>query len=766
MDMQTYYKQFENCLQEERPFCSDACPFHMDVLDFQDKLKAKRYNAAYKIFRDAVAFPDIVARICSEYCAAVCPKKDSGGSIQINLLEQTCIAKAKRKNPNEYNLPSKNGKIAIIGAGLSGLSCALRLASRKYEVVIYEKNSSIGGQLHSLLPEEIFMEDINRQFKFEEYTLNLNTEITDLSQLTDQNFNAIYVATGQAGNDFGTLSCDDSKDGKYAYLAGDTAIFAGGSLLGKDVLHASAHGLEMAREIEGFIKTGIIRYPSTQKPSKVVLNPSSSCYKDAVDATEDGIFTEDEMLDEIERCYRCQCNSCRTNCDLTEFFNKWPLQMRDEIMTTTMPAGSMAHKTPAIRLINMCTQCGRCNETCPGQIELGNMIKEARRVLHKIDRMPGAYHQFWVRDMEFANSSYAAIAKAAPGKTSCNYALFPGCHLGAANPLYVKRTYSALLKANSNTGLLLRCCSVPADWAGNEELHSQEIASLRADWEAIGKPTLIMVCSSCTKHFREYLPEIPLVSLYEIIEKWEVEISRSSDETLFSLFDPCAARNDDDTQASVRKLLATSGTRFEELPDGVNHGCCGFGGNGQVPDPKYPKMIAANRSALSDNPYITYCINCRDIFFDNNKPVKHILDILFDIESPSESLPSVTARRCNRSVLKEDLLKEIWGEDMKDKPVKKYNLIISPDIQAKMNSLRLLEEDVCHIIEMGELHGRRAYDPVKESYKCYREIGSITGWVEYKPSDNAFEVLNVYTHRMKIELEVIFNGRKADIDLR
>jgi len=103
---------------------------------------------------------------------------------------------------------------------------------------------------------------------------------------------------------------------------------------------------------------------------------------------------------------------------------------------------------------------------------------------------------------------------------------------------------------------------------------------------------------------------------------------------------------------------------------------------------------------------------------------------------------------------------------MKDKPVKKYNLIISPDIQAKMNSLRLLEEDVCHIIEMGELHGRRAYDPVKESYKCYREIGSITGWVEYKPSDNAFEVLNVYTHRMKIELEVIFNGRKADIDLR
>lgn len=60
MDMQTYYEQFENCLQEERAFCSDDCPFHMDVLDFQEKLSAGRYSAAYKVFRNAVAFPEII----------------------------------------------------------------------------------------------------------------------------------------------------------------------------------------------------------------------------------------------------------------------------------------------------------------------------------------------------------------------------------------------------------------------------------------------------------------------------------------------------------------------------------------------------------------------------------------------------------------------------------------------------------------------------------------------------------------------------------
>ena len=167
MDMQTYYEQFENCLQEERAFCSDDCPFHMDVLDFQEKLSAGRYSAAYKVFRNAVAFPEIIAAICPQYCTADCPRNSLGGAIQINRLERTCMEFTGKKDPNEYNLPPRKGKIAIIGAGLSGLSCALRLAEKKYRITIYEKTSSMGGSLRHILPEDFFMEDINRQFKYE-----------------------------------------------------------------------------------------------------------------------------------------------------------------------------------------------------------------------------------------------------------------------------------------------------------------------------------------------------------------------------------------------------------------------------------------------------------------------------------------------------------------------------------------------------------------------------------------------------------------------
>ena len=76
--MEKYYKQYDACRQLEQPFCSMACPFHVDVLDFQSKMANSNYNAAFKAFRNAVAFPDIVAALCPEYCASVCPRKGSG----------------------------------------------------------------------------------------------------------------------------------------------------------------------------------------------------------------------------------------------------------------------------------------------------------------------------------------------------------------------------------------------------------------------------------------------------------------------------------------------------------------------------------------------------------------------------------------------------------------------------------------------------------------------------------------------------------------
>jgi hypothetical protein len=196
------------------------------------------------------------------------------------------------------------------------------------------------------------------------------------------------------------------------------------------------------------------------------------------------------------------------------------------------------------------------------------------------------------------------------------------------------------------------------------------------------------------------------------------------------------------------------------------HGCCGYGGHVSEANADFYNFVVKERSGLSENPYLVYCINCRDVFRGEGKPVRHILDLLLDIDRTSGRPPSLTQRRRNRTGLKEMLLREIWGETMEKKPEEcGFRLKIGPEILDKMDRLKIIEDDVCRVLELGERSRRRTYDPEKGTYTCYRESGNVTDWVEYRKGEEEYEVVNVYTHRMKIKLEGMWNGRKAETDL-
>ena len=784
--MEKYFRQYDACRQNEKPFCSQACPFHVDIIDFQTKMENNNYNAAFKAFRNAVGFPDIVAAICPEYCASVCPRGELDQSVQLSLLEKTCVAKATKKDPTDYNVPIKPRKIAIIGAGISGLACAVRLTQKKYDVTIYEKTDRLGGKLWNMLPPEVFLEDIKRQLHFEKYALYFNTEINNLNEISNDCFEAIYVATGREGVDFGAMN----RENGHCFLNGGTAVFAGGSLTGKDPIRALADGLNMAWAIEVFLKTGRLEYPGETATCRSVANPDKLVKTDAVIPTDNGLFTDEEAAAEAGRCIRCQCDACMVYCDVCTFHSKWPMKIRDDVMATVAfsTSPSMLKKTPAKRMMNTCTQCGLCEEVCPENIDIGGMLLEARRNLHKQGTLPGAYHQFWLKDMEFTSSGLAALSRKAPGKEQCTYAFFPGCQLGAADPAYVEQPYRWLLSKEPDTGLMLRCCGVPAEWAGNEELHETVIKDLKKDWEALGEPVLILACPSCGKHLKEYLPEIKTISLYEVLDQWgyaliedreskgkvlqaegfeikpaEVE---SAGNPVYSIFDPCTARHNEPMEKAVRNLAEKAGISLEELPKGNKHGCCGYGGNGSEANSAFTEFVVRSRCELSQNPYIAYCINCRDIFKGEGKPVSHILDLIFDISASDEKLPGLTERRQNRIRLKEIMLIEIWGEEMeRQQEPCEIQLQIDSEMQEKMNKLKILEEDLCNVIEFLERTKRRTFDPEKGTYTGYREQGYITYWVEYRPAGSAYEIVNAYTHRMKIKLEGVWNGRKTEIDL-
>lgn len=826
--MEQYLKNFKNCLQKEVPFCAAECPFHLDILDFIEKMKRGGFKGAFKTYRNAVGFPVIVSSLCPEPCQSVCPRKDIDAPIALKLLEQACVAHTEDRNPTDYNLPMKKKKAAVIGAGISGLACALRLCMKKYEVEIFERKDRIGGTLWELLEPEIFLSDIEEQFKHETYTLHLNTAVRSMADLAGRGFDAVYVATGNGGEDFGLLTEQASPVGpcrnavehhgdvsgdRFCALYDGTGWFAGGGLTGDEPIYALAAGLHMGTVIDNFMKTGNLLYPPNERKTSMCLNPAKLEPLEPIKPQSGAHYSKEEAVSEAGRCLECQCDFCRTYCDLTDFYHKWPLRIRDEILATTLPGSAEVKATPAKRLLSTCNQCGLCKDTCPEEIDVGGLILEGRKSMHRQKKAPWVFHDFWLRDMDFANSRLAAVHKGSPFTVPLSterepraevqgqgvmsggqvteetepYAFFPGCQLGASDPELVEKTYALLLERRPDTGLLLQCCGAPAEWSGDEEKHRDELTVIRKHWQELGKPVLIMACPTCEKKFKTYLEEIPVISLYEVLDSWcgakefavttPKETIESAEQRKYSVFDACASRHEPEMRASVRRLAERLGYSLEPLAENdANPRCCSFGGQPAVANPEYASFVAQKRISESENPYITYCINCRDVFLDAGKETVHILDLLFGGET-QKKLPTISQRRENRIRLKEQLIKTYWqknrlaesseetGAEQTASDKSSFVLQISSELAEKLNRERILEEDILAVVEFCQRTGRRVRNPEKESFSGYKEVGHMTYWVEYLEKEpGCCELLNAYAHHMKIELEAVWNGRKIEAE--
>lgn len=798
--MEQYLKKFKNCLQKEIPYCAVECPFHIDIPDFIEKIKRGGFRGAFKTYRDATGFPNIASELCHEPCKGVCPRKDTDSAVELLMLEKACISFTADRAPTDYNLPMKKKKVAVIGAGISGLACALRLCMKKYEVEIFEASGRIGGYLWEIIPPEIFLADIEEQFKHEKYMLHLNTPVQRLEDLSEKGFDAVYVATGEGGADFGLLStaeneatkgsCDPDQNRFCAVYSG-AGWFAGGGLIGEQPVYALANGLYMGTVIDNFLKTGKLLNPENIQNTCMQLDLAKLKHEKTVPPANGTSYSEEEAKKEAARCLECQCDFCRTYCDLTDFYNKWPLRIRDEIMATTLPGSADVKATPAKRLLSTCSQCGLCKEVCPEEIDLGGLILAGRKSMHRQQKAPWVFHDFWLRDMEFTNSEAAALTMApvsadvtADKPAECEYAFFPGCQLGASDPELVERAYGYLTGKLPDTGLILRCCGAPAEWSGDENRFDNEIHEIQRLWETLGRPKLILACPTCIKKFKTYMADIPVVSLYEIIAEWDAEAAGLPDagrdrikdpEKTWSVFDACAARYEDGMKQAVRALAENAGCRLEPLPlhDAFEQ-CCGFGGQPGAANPKYAEFVVQKRISESENPYITYCINCRDSFAHAGKEAVHILDLLFGDGKSPQKTATVSERRENRIRLKNNLLKAYRNVEPEERKEPDRIISISGELKAKLDRERILEEDVISVLDFCERTGRRVYLPETGNYSGYREIGYTTYWVEYRPvlsaavacgpEDGCFEIVNAYAHRMKIELEPVWNGKKTEQD--
>ncbi|MBF0530547.1 MAG: hypothetical protein HQK55_15030, partial [Deltaproteobacteria bacterium] len=580
------------------------------------------------------------------------------------------------------------------------------------------------------------------QFKYETYSLFLNKEISSLDEL---DFDAVYIATGKGGNLFGL---NRSGDGYFSTTR--SGIFVGGSVAGADTMTAIAHGLNVVKAIETFLKIGSMSHSYARKNTKLPYEAIRVIPSKAVFPSTGEIYSKDEAMVESKRCLKCCCDACVYYSPLMDYFKKFPSRINEEVRVTLTPSSLDGHAKLATRLLSTCTHCGLCKEVCPKDIDTGEFLLQSHKTMRKQGAMPWAFHEFYLRDMEFSIID-AGISRRPKEYAQSGYMFFPGCQLGASNPQYVIRSYRFLLKHFPDTSLTLGCCGAPAEWAGDEKIHEEAIGRIREDWIKLGKPAAILVCPMCKQMFDRYLPEIKTEFLYDLM--MAKGIGKVGEFLGFSasVYDPCASRHESLLQETIRNLSVRAGFQLEPLPmEGKLAECCSYGGHVAIAHPPYANNMINKRIRQKNTPYITYCSNCRDIFAAAGKQTWHILDILLGLGNDDANQLNVSDRRKNRLDLKKLILKEFWNEDVEIDNHKKP-LEISQETREKLHKSYILESDLQAVIENCEQTGMKLYDPSKETFTGHMQIGKMTYWVEYRVKNDAYELLNGYHHRMKIE---------------
>ena len=194
------------CLNCKNHPCVSGCPVQVKIPEFIKKITEKDYEGAYQVIHETSSLPAVCGRVCPQetQCESKCIRGIKGEPVGIGRLERFV---ADWHNANVQEAPAKpapNGhKVAVIGSGPSGLTCAGDLAKKGYDVTVFEALHLAGGVLVYGIPEfrlpkavvkrEIDgLEDMGVKFEYNSVVGNMATA----EELFEQGFDAIYVATG------------------------------------------------------------------------------------------------------------------------------------------------------------------------------------------------------------------------------------------------------------------------------------------------------------------------------------------------------------------------------------------------------------------------------------------------------------------------------------------------------------------------------------------------------------------------------------------
>lgn len=283
--------------------CKTACPAHIAVQGYLKLAAQGRYTDALALIKKNNPLPAICGHVCNKRCEDACTRGKIDEAIAIDEVKKF-IAKKDMDSATRYIppkvVPATKGyfeeKVAIIGGGPAGISCAFYLAEKGYKPTIFEKNDKPGGMVVYGIPSFVLEKeivaaeiDVLREMGVE---IRCNVEVgkdVTIKQLREQGYKAFYIGIGCQGGRKTGVPGEDSKgimtgveflhittDDENYKLDGDTVVIGGGnvaidvsrtaercgdgkitqvSLETRDIMPASPEEIELA-ESEGIIVKG------------------------------------------------------------------------------------------------------------------------------------------------------------------------------------------------------------------------------------------------------------------------------------------------------------------------------------------------------------------------------------------------------------------------------------------------------------------------------------------------------------------------------